>query len=198
MSLLQEIEGSLSQEMIGEIAGQLGQDQDQTAKAVSAALPVLVSALAKNTEAPEGAESLNRALDKHDGSILDSLGGLFSDPDSGEGGGILGHILGDRTSVVESAVSQIAGLDSSSSSSILKILAPIVLAYLGRKKQSEPEMDAGGLADLLRQDREETHQRAPKEMSVLESLLDRDNDGNVSDDLTQMGTSLLGSFLKGM
>ena len=47
---------------------------------MSMALPLLMGAMKRNTATPEGANGLMGALNnsKHDGSILDNLGGLFN------------------------------------------------------------------------------------------------------------------------
>jgi hypothetical protein len=65
---------------------------EQSKKAVSMAMPLLMGAMAKNSEQPQEAENINKALDKHDGSILDNLdiSSLLSRDD---GSKIVNHIL---------------------------------------------------------------------------------------------------------
>jgi hypothetical protein len=46
---------------------------EQSKKAVEMAMPMLMGALAKNTSDTQGAESLDKALEQHDGSILDNI-----------------------------------------------------------------------------------------------------------------------------
>ncbi len=87
---------------------------------------------------PQGAEGLLGALkSKHDGSILDNLGGLFAGGvDSNvmeDGGKILGHVLGNKQRNVEKALSQKSGIDAGSVANILKVAAPILMGVLVNK-----------------------------------------------------------------
>ena len=95
--LLQQLSGGA----ISQIGQKIGADQQTTNSALSVALPLLVSALAKNSSQPDGAQSLHKALSNdHDGSILDNLSGFLSDPAAANGTGILKHILGGQQPVV--------------------------------------------------------------------------------------------------
>ncbi len=55
-------------------------------------------------------------------------------------------------------------------------------------------LDAGGLSSLLTGERKEAKKQDPTGMSVLENLLDTDNDGQIADDVVKLGGSLLGSL----
>ncbi len=197
-TLIEELTQQLGGQALGQIASQIGGNQEQTGAAVSAALPVLVSALARNASSPGGAEALAGALSRdHDGSILDNLGGLLGGQVSGrgaDGGGILGHMLGGQPGRVESAVSKTSGLDMASVTRLLPILAPMVLGMLG-KKQKQGGLDVGGLASMLGGEREQIERQAPGMAGMVGQLLDADGDGSVADDLLKMGGGLLGGFL---
>src|SRR5688572_9161664 len=93
-------------EAIEQISQNVGADQSAVNTAIQAALPMLINGLANNAATPQGAESLNTALEQdHDGSVLDNLGGLGGmifgsgpeapPPRQADAGGILGHILGN-------------------------------------------------------------------------------------------------------
>ncbi len=87
--LVDLITSQLGAGTLDQLGGALGADSDKAQKAVGAALPVLVGALARNAKSSEGAASLASALERdHDGSVLDNLGGLL-----GAAGG-LGSLLG--------------------------------------------------------------------------------------------------------
>lgn len=201
-----------------QIGRQLGLDPQTTQQAIAAALPTLIGGLAKNAQSPEGAQSLAHALERdHDGSVLDNLGGLLGALQGGSGGGlggllgaaagmlgggasskaldgagILGHILGSKRSTVERGVGQASGIDPAKSAQLLTILAPIVMAALGRVKQQK-KLDAGGLSDLLRQERAEVGKQAgTRKGGGLLELLDSDGDGNVIDDVGGLLGDLLG------
>ena len=71
-SILDMLTGQLGGGALQQIAGTIGADEGTTGKALSAAMPLLMSALARNASNPQGAQSLHNALSKdHDGGILD-------------------------------------------------------------------------------------------------------------------------------
>lgn len=181
---------------IGALAQEIGADQAQTQSAVQAALPMLIAALAKNSSQPGGAAALRGALDQHDGGILDDILGAFGQrATTTTGSAILGHVLGSRQAPMEQALSGMSGLSSEGSSRLLALLAPIIMGYLGKQTRQQG-FDAGSLASMLGQANSQARAQQPAGGSLLTSLLDRDGDGSIADDLGQMGMGILGGLLK--
>ena len=150
MSSLFELLGEqFGGDAIGEISRQIGADEDSTARAISGALPMMMSALTRNAQSSDGAASLLNALERdHDGSLLDDLGGFLGHAESGPGDAILGHVFGKRRPAVENGLSQMSGLNLGSIGKLLPILAPILLAALGRKRRSR-DFDRGGGSQIF-------------------------------------------------
>lgn len=177
----------MGKQLISGVAGQTGQPENKTADVLSMAMPLLLGAMKKNASTPQGAEGLMNALSsKHDGSLLDNLGGLFSggvdQSVMQDGAGILGHVFGGKQANVENALSQKSGLNSSAVADILKIAAPLVMAYLG-KEQAQHPTNANGLSSLLGG----LLGGQPKEnQSLITTLLDADGDGSILDDVAGM------------
>jgi hypothetical protein len=183
--------GTLSQ-----ISSQIGADEGSTASAISAALPILLGAMDRNTDQPGGADSLFNALQRdHDGGILDNLAGFLGGASSGPGDAILGHVLGGKRRSVENGLSKASGLDLGSIAKLLPILAPIVMGVLG-KMQRQQGFDAGGLSGFLTNERRRAEKEQPDAMSALGDLLDTNDDGQVIDDVVKIGSSLLSGFFK--
>jgi hypothetical protein len=182
---------------IDEISRRVGVDRDQVSSVVAGAMPMLIGALSRNTAESRGAESLAGALDRdHDGSIIDDLASfLGSSKTTSAGAGILGHVFGQRQTSVESALSSMSGVDRGSVGQILMMMAPVVMGALGKTKRDRG-LDAGALSELLRGEEDTARKAAPETESLLGSLLDRDGDGQIADDLVSIGGSLLSSFLK--
>jgi len=195
-SIISSVLDQLDGDAMGRIGNAIGADRRTTEGAVGAAVPVLVSALARNASTTSGAQSLLGALDRdHDGSVLDDLGSFISSFQQGSGGGILKHVLGDRRGAVESGLARATGLGQDGVSKLLVMLAPLVMGALGRAKQSRG-LDAGSLAGMLQGE----HQRAAASGPVgglLGQLLDSDGDGDVMDDVAKIGGGLLGSLFGG-
>ncbi|MBU2526553.1 MAG: DUF937 domain-containing protein [Bacteroidetes bacterium] len=198
--ILDLIQSDLGKQMIGGISSQTGTSRDKTADVLSMALPLLTGALQKNANSPQGAASLLGALGKHDGSLLDNLGGLFQggvdDEVVKDGAGILGHLLGGKQAPVENALSQKTGVSAGQISQILKIAAPLVMAYLGKQSRqnnvSTPDALGGLLGSLSGGSQSNSNQ------SVITSLLDADGDGSVIDDIAGMAMGKKKGGLGGM
>ena len=187
--LLELLDSPMGKQLISGVAGQTGQSENKTADVLGMAMPLLMGAMKKNASTPGGAQGLMNALSsKHDGSILDDLGGLFGGGvDQGvmdDGAGILGHVFGTKQPQVENALSSKSGIDAGSISQILKIAAPIVLGYLGKQTRqqnlSSPDALTGLLGGLM------GGSNTQKEQSLIETFLDSDGDGSVIDDLAGM------------
>ena len=71
------------------------------------------------------------------------------------------------------------------------MLAPIVMAALGQAKRTNG-LDAGGLAAMLGQERAAIPGQAGGALGGLMSLIDRDGDGSVVDDLGGMLGKMMG------
>ncbi len=186
-NLVEQLSSQLSGPALQALSQQLGTDQGTTNAAISAALPMLIGALDKNTNDPQGAASLQQALaNDHDGSILNDLAGFLGSSDNGPGPAILGHIFGQKQPAVEQGVSKISGLDQSIVPILLQNLAPIVMGYLG-KQQREQNLDPGNLSSMLAQEREAVQARGSSTASVavdlVTKLMDQDGDGSMLDDI---------------
>ncbi len=186
--LLDLLSGPMGKQLISGVAGQTGQPEDKTADVLSMAMPLLLGAMKKNTSDPQNAAGLMNALSsKHNGSILDNLGGLFeggvNNDVINDGAGILGHVLGKKQSTVENAISQKSGVDAGNVAQIMKIAAPIVMGFLGRQKAQGNVSDANGLSSLLGS---MLGGQPQQNQSLITSLLDADGDGSVLDDVADM------------
>ncbi len=191
--ILDLLNSDLGKQIIGGVSNEVGQDQNKTASVLSMALPVLMGAMKRNASTPEGAEGLNNALsNKHNGSILDNLGGLFGGGVDQEvkddGDGILRHVLGDRRQNVEKAISKQSGMDASSIGNILKVAAPILMGVLGKQKQQQNVQSSNGIGDLLGGllGGGQSQQQQQGQQGFIEAILDADNDGSVIDDIAGM------------
>jgi hypothetical protein len=191
--ILDLINQSIGGDTIKQLSGQIGADEKSTENAFSAAIPLLMGALTKNSGQQGGAESLFSALERdHDGSVLENISGLLSNPDSANGAGILKHLLGSRQGRVESTLSQTSGLDAASIGKLLQIAAPLIMGALGQARKKE-NLDPSGLYRMLNGEMKTVEKRGVPTQGIM-SLLDSDNDGDITDDLARMGTSILGKL----
>jgi hypothetical protein len=183
-------------EALSQISQTVGADPASVNSAVQAALPAILGGLASNASTPQGAEGLDTALaNDHDGSVLNDLGGLSgmifggqqaAPPRQADAGGILGHIFGSNQGQVAQEVSDQSGLGIGQVAQILMMLAPIVMAYLGKQKQ-EQNIGADGLGGLLGGILGGEQTSTGSSMTdMAASMLDSDRDGSAMDDIASM------------
>ncbi|MDD4227371.1 MAG: DUF937 domain-containing protein [Mariniphaga sp.] len=193
-NLLNSILSRIDDNSLQAIGQQANASPTQAKSALASAIPILMNALAKNSSTPDGAQSLQNALARdHDGSLLDNLGSLLQNPDSANGAGILKHVLGNKRQNVEKYISQDSGLSGGSAGKILEMAAPILMGYLGKKNATGSNNVIG---NLLNSYVKAEKKQAPQAQSIINQLLDRDNDGSIMDDIAEMGMSFLGKMKK--
>lgn len=181
----QQLGGSASRT----IAQRFGISESTANTAIQMAVPLILTALARNASQPQEAQNLHQAVaTDHDGSILDNVTGYLQNPQSANGAGILGHVFGGQQPAIENNLAQATGMDQSSAGGLLETLAPLVMGSLG-KTQQQNGLDASGLSDLLNNQRQEAQANAPGAMSMLNSLLDQNKDGSSMDDIQRMAAS---------
>jgi hypothetical protein len=186
--ITQQLAGAAS----SQIAARLGVSESTANTAVQIAVPLILSALARNASQPEGAQALHQAVtNDHDGSILDNIGSYLGNPEQGNGAGILGHVLGDQRGAVENNLSQATGMDQSSAGNLMELIAPLVMGAVG-KTQQQNSLDSAELAGYLEQQQQQGQATAPGAMGMLSSMLDSNQDGSVTDDLARIA----GGFFK--
>jgi hypothetical protein len=199
-SLTQDLAAQLQGAPAQRMAQQLGIEPAQATAAIGAALPLLLGALGRNASQPQGAQSLYGALQKdHAGLDLGSvLGAVLGG--GGQGGQILGHIFGDRQPRAAQGLGQATGLGGDKAGMLLRLLAPIVMAYLAKRMFDKRQAgtvagDQPGpqvLGDVLGQE----HARVAQDRGsggLLGAVLDQDGDGQLGiGDLMKLGGGLLG------
>ena len=198
-SLAEELFQQLQGAPLQQVSQQLGTGQMQTASAISAALPLLLGALGKNTAEPQGAEALFGALQKDHagldlGSVLGAvLGGGAAPSRQADGAAILGHIFGGAQPRAEASLGQATGLGGDKAAQLMKILAPIVLSFLAQRFMGQGNTNANGLSQVLGQERQVAQQQGGLGGGLLGAVLDQDGDGQLGiGDILKVGMGMLG------
>ncbi|WP_214404997.1 DUF937 domain-containing protein [Pseudonocardia lacus] len=152
MSAVEEI---LSRIPMADLAAQLGVDEATAERAARQAVPALLGGIQANTDDPGGASSFARAVDKHDGALVD--GGVdLRQVDATDGNKIVGHVFGPQRAEVVQTLGGIGGVGGKELiAKLLPILAPIVMSWLAGKLSGNAAGPAagpaagGGIGDLL-------------------------------------------------
>ncbi|MDQ1119486.1 MULTISPECIES: DUF937 domain-containing protein [Pseudoxanthomonas] len=192
-ALFQQLQGAPVQQ----ISAQLGTAPAQTQDAIATALPLLLGALGRNAQQPQGAEALLGALQRdHAGAASGfDLGGLLGSVLGGgagpqtDGAGILGHIFGGSTPTAASGLGQATGLGGEKANQLLALLAPIVMSYLAQRFLGNGQGDASQLGQALGQE----HAQVQQSGGLLGKVLDQDGNGQLDlGDLMKLGGGLFG------
>lgn len=182
--ILDLINSDLGKQIIGGISNQVGTTEGETSSVLTSALPSLVNAMQNNASTESGAGGLLGALlgGKHEGGLLDNLSGILGNGgiDTEDGGKILGHVLGNNQANLETNLSQTTGVSSDKIGMILKMAAPVLMAFLANKARTgnvQNGTDLGGLLGGLLGG----HQQSSSSPggSILTSVLDQDGDGKL-------------------
>lgn len=156
-----DLSALLDQIPVGDIAKQLGIDEDVAEAAVKQVLPGLVGGLAANANDAKGQTTLSNVLKHHNKGKL-----AVKDVDTEDGKKIVRNVFGENEDAV---VTKLAGASTKSDvtseiiKQVLPIVAPIVLSWLasqflgGKTEAAAPAAapepaaapDAGGIGDLL-------------------------------------------------
>lgn len=172
--ILDEFMSSLGPQVSEKLSKNIGVDKNTASAIIPQVLPMILSGLKKQKDNFGGEKRVDHILNKYgSSSVLNDLDQLFStkanepDPDPA-----LGGLLGDAGIQASNLFSKQFNLDSSTASKLIPMLAPVVLGYLTKKRDS----GAG--------------------TTGIASLLDQDGDGSILDDVAGFLMSSLGSTNK--
>ncbi len=147
------LEDLFAQIPMSDIASKIGVDEAEVNKAVQLLVPVLVGGLHENAQDPEHASKIESAVDSHAASGLLDGGVSIDQVDQKAGQQAIAKIFGGNdVAQVANALAGGGGGNSDLLTKLLPILAPIVLAYVGKQltgKSGAPAAGGGGLNDVL-------------------------------------------------
>lgn len=205
-NLMNEVSRHLSDDVIGQLARQIGAiDGNQVKKAVSGISELLLDAISRNANNEQTGGGLFGAIQKdHDGGILGDLMGVLqgqkqvNNQSTMNGTGIVNHLLGNKQIEAAQIIGKYSGLDIFKSGVLMQLVAPVIMGVVGQKQKSNG-LDLGGLAQVLLGGAGGGRKAMPRQGGsggglaggLLGKLLDRDGDGNAMDDLLDIGMKIL-------
>lgn len=150
----------LSQVPVAQIADKLGVDQATATTAIGAAIPVLLGGFQAKAGNPDAAAHLEGEIAKQPDDLLE--GGVdIEQVDTTAGNQVVEQTFGAETNTVMSALGNVGGsaITQDLMSKLLPMLAPIVLAYVGKKMlggagagggaATGTQASGGGIGDIL-------------------------------------------------
>jgi hypothetical protein len=173
MNIIDVIKGQLTPDVIGPLAGLLGESEDKTRSAAQAAVPALLQGLAGVASKQGGGDKLANALGGLDLGMLGNLAGMLGGNKAPSmldtGLGLLNGMFG--SSVLGSLISTLAsflGLGSGSTKSLLGYLAPIVMGTVAKQALGSGggKVSASALTNLFTQQRDNIQGALPRGLSL--------------------------------
>ncbi|MBK8554017.1 MAG: DUF937 domain-containing protein [Ignavibacteria bacterium] len=157
--LLNSLGGSQTTEKIG---NSLNIDPNIIQQAIPIIAPMILGGLKRQSENNGGQERVDHILNKYGNpDVLDNVDGMINDnlkKDNFDSN--LGGLLGNSGSQITDVLTKNFNLDGSTAAKIIPMVAPLILAYLTKSRDTNPQGSQG-----------------------FASFLDQNGDGSVVDDV---------------
>lgn len=171
-NLLNTVNSLFSGDLLNTAASALGENEASIQKAVSGAVPSVLTGLLSKADSADGIQSiLNVAKSAGSSGILGNLGGFFNSGNSGFSSIIssVSNLLGDKLGGIANLISGFAGIKQSSASSLLNLVTPAALGVLG-KHASDTNMSASGFASFLSSQKDSILGAIPSGLNIAGAL----------------------------
>lgn len=187
MNLMKMLQDQLSGKLMEQASSFLGETPEKATSGLGAALPSIMGSLISKGSSQSGASGIMDMITKggFDGGMLSNLGGLLGGGDETNGliksgGGILESLMGDKLGGVVDMITSISGMKKGSSSSLLSMIAPMVMSMIGKRVMGK---GVSGLMDLLSSQKSHVKDALPSGMGSLLGL------GNLGDNVRETVSS---------
>ena len=161
--IFSDILGSLGGQQTSEkIGNSLNVDPNIIQQAIPVILPMILGGLKRQSENNGGQERVDHILNKYGNpEVLNDVDGHISQSLNRENfDSNLGGLLGNSGSQITDVLTKNFNLDGSTAAKIIPIVAPLILGYLTKSRDTNPEGSSG-----------------------FASFLDQNGDGSVIDDV---------------
>ena len=171
-----------------------GAEREQTRTAANGIVTAMSSAMSKTAATEQGASGLLGMLDADkDGSIIDDVMNMVSGGNNGagqaglmqNGAGIVNSLLGGKQGGIIEMISRMSGLSGDKTGNLMSMLAPIILSALSKSGQQQGGggFDIGSILNMLQGTQTQQKASGNPAMDMIGKFLDKDGDGDFTDDL---------------
>lgn len=176
-NLLDSVKSYITPELVRQAANALGENETGIGKAISGLAPTILAGLLSKTHDSGAMAGVFSLISGAKPSVLDHLGDLIGggnlahDDPKDTAGQLLGQVFGPKVPAITNAVSSFAGIKSTSTSSLLGMVGPMVMALLS-KKISADGLNLSGFSNLLLSERSSILGALPTGLSAVLGLAD--------------------------
>ena len=179
-NVVDAVKNVFTPDLISKAASSLGESEGGISKALSGLVPTVLGGLVSKASsgAGEAGNILNMAKEAASSGITQNLGNLVGSSGGGAGlGGMLSGgldmikgLFGSKLGDVTRMISNFAGIKESSASSLMSTAAPATLGVIGNYA-SQNNLNAGGLMNMLSEQKQNIMSALPSGLSSLGGLL---------------------------
>jgi OmpA-OmpF porin, OOP family len=187
-NLVELIKSQFTPDVLQPLSAVVGESPTRTQEALTGAIPTLLAGLTNFASSGTGTTALANLLNQGDyGNLLTNLPSLLRDGTTTQtlqssGRDLLSTLFGGRLSAVIDWLASACGIRIASASSLLSLVAPVVLGVLG-KEQAAQGLNAAGLSHLLLSQKDTIARLAPTGLASVLGL----------SSLANLGAGLAGS-----
>jgi OmpA-OmpF porin, OOP family len=154
-NLLDSAKGLLTPDVISKVASLIGETPARTQQALGAAIPSLAGVVCNEASTPGGAAKVHSLITNTQlpSDMLTNAGALLAGGAATQGlmrtgSGLVTSLLGDRAGAVANLIASSTGIQFSSASSLLNIVAPLLFGIIA-KHMTSAGIGASGLPALM-------------------------------------------------
>lgn len=173
INIVDLVKNYVSQDLISKAGAFLGESEGGVSKAITGLIPsILGGIISKGTKSEADAQQiLNSAQDAGNSGLLGNLGSLFGNADLlSKGTGWFNSLFGGQSNSIIDIISNFAGIKSSSSSSLISMLTPLIFGLLGKKAQDD-NLNASGFSNFLASQKSNVLSALPAGLGSVASVL---------------------------
>jgi len=204
LNLLDLVTKELSGENAGKITAFLGESSSSVTGSIGPVAASVMAGLMSKASAHDGAQDIFSRINSggYTGDFLKRFSGML-DRNSGTnellkaGGDLLSFLFGSKLGNLEAVVSSATGLAKGSSSSLLAMLAPLVMGILG-KQAADENLDSAGVVNLLDSQKSFVEQAAPAALCNVLGLASLSQLGGLPPSVPTGIPGNIPAFLKGL
>ena len=176
-NLIDLVKGEFTSDLVGKISGSLGESPSATMSAIGAAGPALLAGMLGKASTTQGANDLMNLLRQggFEGRGVNLASAVAGGPEGVSSlvkmaAPFLGSIFGNRINHVTDWLSSQAGVGRSAASTILGLVAPVLMSIIGRHLVASGGFNASNLMSLLQGQRSFIQGAAPPGLAAALGL----------------------------
>ncbi|MBO9199796.1 MULTISPECIES: OmpA family protein [Niastella] len=169
-NLFDSVKGLLGNDVIDNASNVLGENESNVQKAMSGAIPAVLTGIMDKAGSGDAGNLLRMAKDTFNSGMLSNLGRIFTDNSLlTRGADMLKSIFGERLNSVTNTLASFAGIRPNSATTLLSAAAPAALGVIGRQANTN-NMNTADFLTFLNNQKESILSAVPSGLPLAGAL----------------------------